>query len=66
MLDVADIVIGGGMSAAWPLMEPAFQQQLEIDLIPALRGKVHVGISNRGDHAGVIGAAMLAQQKIER
>lgn len=66
VLDVADIVIGGGMSAAWPLMEPAFQQQLEIDLIPALRGKVHVGISNRGDHAGVIGAAMLAQQKIER
>lgn len=66
VLDVADIVIGGGMSAAWPLMEPAFQQQLEIYLIPSLRGKVHVGISNRGDHAGVIGAAMLAQQKIER
>jgi glucokinase len=61
VIDVTEVVIGGGMSAAWSLMQPAFQQQLEQDLIPALRGKVNVHTSNMGDQAGVIGAAMLAQ-----
>lgn len=64
VIDVTDVVIGGGMSAGWQLMESAFQQQLDQDLIPALRGKVNVHISDMGDHAGIIGAAMLAQQKI--
>lgn len=65
VIDVSDVVIGGGMSAAWPLMQSAFQQQLDEDLIPALRGKVNVSISNMGDQAGIIGAAMLAQKKVE-
>lgn len=64
VIDVTDVVIGGGMSAGWALMEQAFQQQLDRDLIPALRGKVNVHISNMGDQAGIIGAAILAQQKI--
>lgn len=65
VIDVAHVVIGGGMSAAWPLMAPAFQEQLDKDLIPALRGRVNVSISNMGDQAGIIGAAMLAQQKVK-
>lgn len=60
VIDVANVVIGGGMSAGWPLMEQGFHQQLERDLIPALRGKVKVSISNMGDQAGIIGAALLA------
>jgi glucokinase len=48
------------MSAAWSLMAPAFQQQLTQDLIPASRGKVNLRISNMGDQAGIVGAAMLA------
>jgi glucokinase len=63
VIDVADVVIGGGMSAGWLLMEPHFMQQLNDDLIPTLRGKVNVTISNLGDQAGIIGAAMLAQNK---
>lgn len=62
IVDVADVVIGGGMSGAWPLLEPAFRQQLGQDLIPALRGKVNVHVSDMGDCAGMIGAAMLAQR----
>ncbi|HYN54551.1 MAG TPA: ROK family protein [Methylotenera sp.] len=65
VIDVTNIVIGGGMSAAWPLMAPAFQQQLDENLIPALRGKVNMSISSMGDQAGIIGAAMLAQQKVK-
>lgn len=64
VIDVTEIVIGGGMSAGWQFMQPAFQQRLEQDLIPALRGKVNVHVSGIGDQAGMIGAAMLARQKI--
>jgi glucokinase len=65
VIDITDVIIGGGMSAGWPLMKPAFTQQLDEDLIPALRGKVKVSISNIGDQAGIIGAAMLAQKKLQ-
>lgn len=64
VIDVTDVVIGGGMSAGWVHMQQAFQQQLNQDLIPVLRGKVSVGISNMGDQAGIIGAAMLADKNI--
>ena len=64
VIDVKNIVIGGGMSAAWPLMQGAFQQQLMQDLIPVLRNKLIITISSMGDQAGMIGAAMLAQQKV--
>lgn len=59
-VDVGHIVIGGGMSAAWPLMQPAFNERLQQDLIPVLRGKLQVSISASGDQAGIIGAALLA------
>ena len=64
VIDVSDVVIGGGMSAAWPLMSQSFQRQLERDLIPALRGKTKVSISSMGDQAGIIGAAMLAHGNV--
>jgi glucokinase len=60
VIDVADIIIGGGMSASWSLMQPVFAAQLEQDLIPALRGKVNVHLASLDDHAGMVGAALLA------
>lgn len=62
VIDVSDVVIGGGMSGAWALLAPSFQQQLDDDLIPALRGKISVKVSTMGDQAGIIGAAMLASR----
>jgi glucokinase len=64
VIDVKKIVIGGGMSAAWPLMQDAFQTQLRCDLIPVLRNQLIISISSMGDQAGIIGAAMLAKQKM--
>jgi glucokinase len=64
VIDVTDILIGGGMSAGWPLMQTAFSEQLNADLIPVLRGKVHVHVTQMGDQAGMVGAAMLAMQKL--
>jgi glucokinase len=62
VIDVRDIVIGGGLCAAWDLMQTAFNAQLHQDLIPALRDQLNITISSMGDQAGVIGAAMLAHQ----
>lgn len=64
VIDVTDTLIGGGMSAAWSLMQHAFFQQLHADLIPVLRGKVQVHLTDMGDQAGMVGAAMLALQKV--
>lgn len=60
ILDVGDVVIGGGMSGSWPLMQVAFERRLDEELIPALRGKVEVRLSQAQDQAGIIGAAMLS------
>jgi glucokinase len=62
VIDVTDVVIGGGMSAAWPLLKSSFENQLNQDLIPVFRGKIQIQPSHMGDTAGMIGAAMLAVQ----
>lgn len=61
VLDASRVIIGGGMSLSWGLMKPAFDKRLDADLIPALRGKVEVCLSESGDQAGIVGAAMLAE-----
>jgi glucokinase len=60
VLDVADVVIGGGLSSSWDLMASSFDRRLERDLLPVLRGKMRVRRSDAQDRAGMIGAAHLA------
>jgi len=60
VVDVENVMIGGGVAAAWTLMSAAFHQRLEHDLIPVLRGKIKVHITRSGDVAGMLGAALLA------
>ena len=60
VIDIENVVIGGGVVAAWPLMQPALAQRLEQDLIPVLRGKIKVHVSHTGDIAAMLGAALLA------
>lgn len=60
VVDVSNVVIGGGMAGAWPLMETVFHQRLNQDLIPVLRGKINVNVSGAHDIAGMLGAARLA------
>lgn len=61
ILDVGDVVVGGGLSRSWSLLEPHFTRALDEALIPALRGKVRVRPSTAQDQAGMLGAALLAQ-----
>lgn len=60
ILDIGQIVIGGGLSNAWDLMQEAFERQLQSDLIPALWANTHVRVSTSSDEAGMIGAALLS------
>lgn len=60
ILDIGQVVIGGGVSNSWDLMQAAFNTQLQADLIPALRENLYVKISTSGDEAGIIGAALLS------
>ncbi|OIQ84032.1 N-acetyl-D-glucosamine kinase [mine drainage metagenome] len=63
VVDIGQVVIGGGMSAAWPWLRAGFEQRLDLDLIPALRGKIRITLSRAGDQAGMIGASWLAMEK---
>jgi glucokinase len=64
VIDVENVVIGGGMSHAWHLMQKGFDGQLDNDLIPVLRDKITVKISTANDTAGMLGAAMLSSAKL--
>jgi glucokinase len=64
VIDVENVVIGGGMSHAWHLMQKGFDSQLDNDLIPVLRDKITVKISTANDTAGMLGAAMLSSAKL--
>lgn len=63
IIDVSALVIGGGLSQAWDLMETSFNKSLQANLIPVLRGKTQLSVSTVEDKAGMLGAAMLAQKK---
>ncbi|NNM81146.1 MAG: ROK family protein [Burkholderiales bacterium] len=59
VVDVPQVIVGGGLSQSWHLMKRSFDAKLEEDLIPVLRGKIGVAVSNSGDRAGMLGAALL-------
>lgn len=65
IVDVPNVLIGGGLSASWDLMRDSFHAQLEADLIAVLRGKVNVSVSTAGDTAGMLGAAMLGETMLK-
>ena len=62
VVDIKNVVIGGGVAAAWPLMKEAFTQRFEADLIAVLRNTIKIKISNANDKAGMLGAAMLSTE----
>jgi glucokinase len=65
VIDVVQVVIGGGVSQAWPLIKPVFDQTLDLHLIPVQKGKVQVRVSTSQDKAGMLGAAYLALNAID-
>jgi glucokinase len=60
IVDVEHVVVGGGVVSSWPLMQHAFNQRLQSDLIPVVRDKVKIHLTSSADNAGILGAALLA------
>jgi glucokinase len=60
LLDIHLVSISGGLTGAWPLLHAPLISALEANLIRPQRGKVIVRRSSLDDHAGLLGAAMLA------
>ncbi|MFQ5355062.1 MAG: ROK family protein [Mariprofundaceae bacterium] len=64
ILDVRNISISGGLTAAWSMLLPPMQSSLQEKLIPPLRKQVSVSLSSLGDYAGLLGASVLAFDNI--
>ncbi|GAB3939239.1 ROK family protein [Kribbella albertanoniae] len=55
------IVVGGGVAAAWDLVEAAFGQAVRVHTMPMIRDGLQVRVGELGRAAGVIGAAAAAR-----
>lgn len=60
IVDIKHWILGGGVMQAHQWIVPALQHQLELDLIPVLRGQLVIRVSQSDDIAGMLGAALLA------
>jgi len=64
ILDVRNISISGGLTAAWNMLLPPMRLSLEDKLIPPLQKQVSISLSSLGDYAGLLGASVLAFDNI--
>lgn len=62
VLDISEIVIGGGMSAAWGWLKPHFDTVVADQLPEVFLDRLHVRMSSYGGQAGMVGAAKLAAE----
>jgi len=61
ILDVTEIIIGGGVSAAWQWLEHECRKQLDTELYEPLGSFLRIRTSQCRDQAGILGAADLAR-----
>jgi glucokinase len=59
VLDLDAIVFSGGVSAAFDLVEPRMREKLRARCYAKPLGEVPLLVSELGEHAGVVGAALL-------
>ena len=60
------VVIGGGISASAEFFFPALRTELEQRVLPSSREGLQVVTAELGNQAGIVGAAKLAWQLVER
>ena len=65
ILNVTEIIIGGGVSAAWQWLEPGCRKQLDADLTEPLGASLRIRTSQSDDQAGILGAADLARRHLK-
>ncbi|MGF1497704.1 MAG: ROK family protein [Elainellaceae cyanobacterium] len=60
------VIIGGGISASADFFFPAMQAEIEARVLPSSRLDLHLLRAALGNQAGIVGAAKLAWQLVER
>lgn len=60
ILDPEAILIGGGLSKSWDLMEECLRSEFEKHVIPPLQGKIDISISDLGEYSTAMGASTIA------
>jgi glucokinase len=65
LLNPDRIVIGGGIANAWAFFAPALRRTLHRQALPAAAQRVRVARARLGNHAGIVGAAVLVWNAIE-
>ncbi len=56
-------IIGGGLSSAWPLFEPAMTREFQRRALPAPGQRMVLRRAQLGDDAGILGCARLAWKR---
>ena len=64
LLNPERIVIGGGVANAWPSFAPALMRTLRREAMAVPSRAVRVVRARLGDHAGIVGAAVLVWNEI--
>jgi glucokinase len=59
------VIFGGGVSRSFPLMRTAFDQELAERTPGFARRRLKIAVSDFGDSAGVLGAALLPRHQFE-
>lgn len=60
------IIIGGGIAKSWDILMPPAIQMVKTRSFPGSRDVVEIIPSQLGDSAGMIGACVLAIEKLEK
>ena len=61
LLDIQTVTVSGGLTGAWPILQPAIMTSLNAELIAPLKNKIRVLRSSLDDTAGILGAAALTR-----
>jgi len=57
VLNIETVLLAGGLTPAWPLMEGAMRSEMKRTAFPGVVRNVQINIGTLGDQAGMIGAA---------
>ena len=64
ILGVTCFIIGGGVAKAWDYFYPAALHQARVVAFESVRDKISIKKASLGEAAGILGAAVLARQKL--
>lgn len=66
ILDVESVIVGGGLSGAWPVFSPALRRGIRRHIYPTTASRIRLARAKLGNDAGILGAAKAAWDESRR